>query len=343
VDIRGLDFIEAVRLLSDRSGFLPDCLKALGKGERKPVDRKAAERPIDTPLPPLPVLPLARQVRAVEGFLEALLDMVPTAGEEGDAYLASRGCLPPGMSGLAFMLPSQACGPLAARLSKGRLASDMLKAGILKDGQFGKPPRLAWWGNVCLLPCHTRQGAAAYLIGRRLDWQPGDGFGKYINQPCYTGAARIPYGLPMLATATGRPADGREWPGAGYGGDFLLVEGALNALGAAALGWPALALLTRLQVHDHLDRHGAAAKALEPLLPALLDCRRVLVVPDSDAGLKGEEGQALAFKLVAWLRERGCQSSIASVESLGLTGSASLEVKDIADAAAIAASKARQI
>jgi len=88
-------------------------------------------------------------------------------------------------------------------------------------------------------------------------------------------------------------------------GDVLLVEGPLDALGAAALGWPAVALLCRPQAHDYRDRHGAAARMLAAHLPALRDVARVAVVPDADPGRKGAEGEALAARLVGWLRAAG--------------------------------------
>jgi hypothetical protein len=97
------------------------------------------------------------------------------------------------------------------------------------------------------------------------------------------------------------------------------------------LGWPAVALLTRLQTHDYADRHGAAAVALEPHLPALRDVRRVRVVPDADAGAKGAEGEALAARLVGWLRYAGVQADVARLADL--VPDAPEECKDLADIA----------
>jgi len=283
-------------------------------------------------------LALDAQADAVEAFLAHLLELVPEACKEGDAYLVERGCRPAGMSGLAYLLPGDACRSLTARLAADPRADLLLRAGLLRPAESGKPQRLPWWGRVCLLPCCTSTGRPAYLVGRRLDWQEGDAVGKYLNQPGSGGAVRLPFGLPMLAAATGRPADGRAWPKGDKAQDLLLVEGPLDALGAAVLGWPAVGLLTRLQAHSPDDRHGAAARALDPLLPALLDCRRVLVVPDNDPGPKGVEGQALAARLVAWLRHAGAQAKVATLADLGLVegdelGWAGCKTKDLADAA----------
>ena len=96
----------------------------------------------------------------------------------------------------------------------------------------------------------------------------------------------------------------------------LLVEGPLDALGAACLGWPAVALLTRLQARNYRDRDGAAARMLDAHLPALRDVRRVRVVPDADAGDKGAEGEALAARLVAWLTFSGVRADVARLVDL---------------------------
>jgi hypothetical protein len=334
VDIRGLAYLDAARELAHLAGWWPEGLEDDGR------PASAAPRRAPAPLPPeVPAMPQEAQLAAVEGFLDHLLAIAPNACKDGNAYLAARGCLPTGADGLAYLLPGDADRLLAARLAADERAPLFRQAGVLRPTEDGKPPRLAWWGRVCLLPCMTMTGRPAYLVGRRLDWHTGDRWGKYINQPCAAGAARWPYGLPMLAAATGRPADGRRWPGSGRGaGDLLLVEGALDALGAAVLGWPAVALLTRLQAHDYRDRHGSAARALEPLLPALLGCRRVLVVPDNDTGAKGDEGQALAARLVGWLRNAGARAKVATLADLGLVpaddmGMAACPIKDLADAA----------
>ena len=341
VDVRGLPYLDAARELARLGGWWPAGL------ETRPPDAPGAPiaaRSIsqDPPAQSRPAgpepLPLDAQADAVEAFMSHLVDLVPDAAAEGDAYLVDRNCRPRGMSGLAYLLPGDACRPLTARLAADPRADLFLRAGLLRPAEDGKPQRLPWWGRVCLLPCCTFTGRPAYLVGRRLDWQEGDAVGKYLNQPADRGAVRLPFGLPMLATATGRPGDGRAWPAGGKAQDLLLAEGPLDALGAAVLGWPALGLLSRLQAHSPDDRHGAAARALDPLLPALLDCRRVLVVPDNDPGRKGLEGQALAARLVAWLRHAGARAEVATLADLGLVRTDDLgweecEIKDLADAA----------
>jgi hypothetical protein len=215
---------------------------------------------------------------------------------------------------------------LAATLAEGPQADLLSRAGLLKL-EAVKPPRLAWWDRVALLGCRDAAGSLAYLVGRRLDWTDGDRWPKYLNQGAAGGAVRWPFGLPALYRAAGRlPGEANI-----KAGDVLLVEGPLDALGAAVLGWPAVALLTRLQTHDYADRHGAAAVALEPHLPALRDVRRVRVVPDADPGDKGAEGEALAARLAGWLRYAGGQADVARLADL--VPDAPEGCKDLADIA----------
>jgi len=312
VDVRGLDFLDAARLLAEKGGWMPDCLRDAGETAPRCPPRPASKGGLcpDTPPPPRPVEPPAMppdaQWMAAAVFLSALADLDPDAAPEGEAYLRGRGCLPHGWpEGVAYRLRADLCGKLAAHLAAMPEAPDLLRAGLLKPAEAGKPPRLAWWGDCVLLVCHDAEAWPVYLLARRLDWRDGNRPGKYLNQPCGGGAVRWPFNLPALYHAAGRlPA----WPvklPPEHAGDVLLVEGPLDALGAAALGWPAVALLCRPQAHDYRDRHGAAARMLEAHLPALRDVARVAVVPDADPGRKGAEGEALAARLVGWLRAAG--------------------------------------
>ena len=313
VDVRGLDFLDAARLLAEKGGWMPDCLRDAGKTAPRCPPRPASKGgPCpDTPPPPRPVEPPAMppdgQWWAAAVFLSALAGLDPDAAPEGEAYLRGRGCLPHGWpEGVAYRLRADLCGKLAAHLAAMPEAPDLLRAGLLKPAEAGKPPRLPWWGDCVLLVCHDAEACPVYLLARRLDWRDGDRLGKYLNQPCPPGGPiRWPFNLPALYHAAGRlPA----WPvklPPEHAGDVLLVEGPLDALGAAALGWPAVALLCRPQAHDYRDRHGAAARMLEAHLPALRDVARVRVVPDADPGKKGAEGEALAARLVGWLRAAG--------------------------------------
>jgi len=311
VDVRGLPFLDAARLLAEKGGWMPDCLRDTEKdrpGCPRKAERKGGPCP-DTPPPPrAPVgaaMPPDAQWTACAVFLSALSDLDPDAAPEGEAYLRGRGCLPHGWpEGVAYRLRADLCGKLAAHLAAMPEAPDLLRAGLLK-AEAGKPPRLAWWGECVLLVCHDAEAYPVYLLARRLDWRDGDRLGKYLNQPCGGGAVRWPFNLPALYHAAGRlPA----WPVTAApekAGDVLLVEGPLDALRAAALGWPAVALLNRPQAHDYKDRDGAAARMLEAHLPALRDVARVRIVPDADPGKKGAEGEALAARLVGWLRFAG--------------------------------------
>jgi len=281
--------------------------------------------------PPVPVLDHEAQVDAALAFVSALVEMVPNAARAAEDYLRSRGCLPACGAVGCWVLPADACKPMAARLAAGPDAGLLTRAGLLKPAADGKPPRLPWWDTVALLGCYDAAGRLAYYVGRRLDWRDGDRWGKYINQGTAGGAVRWPYNLPALYRAAGRLPAWPVAPDPAKAGDMLLVEGPLDALGAACLGWPAVALLTRPLAHDYADRHGAAARMLEPHLPALRDVRRVLVVPDADAGDKGAEGEALAARLVGWLRAAGCRAEVARL--VDLCPDAPEGCKDLADVA----------
>ena len=318
VDVRGLDFMEAARLLADLTGYTPEALQGApiaGKPPRMPA--KPAPVPIWTPAPSMPK---EAQAEAVAAFLRELRAAYPKTGEEGTAYLVRRGVMEPDVvDGAAYLLPADLCRPLAAKLAAGPLAPALLQAGILKAAQDGKPVRLAWWDRVCLVPCETKEGRPVYLVGRRVDWTPEAVGGKYINQGTAAGAVRYPLGLPALYEAARRRAD------------LLLVEGPLDALGAGCLGFHALALCGRLQGVNFTSEAGAVAAMLSPHLDALLLCRKVQVVPDADAGDKGRQGEHLAADLVGWLKARGIRADVATLVDLKCPP----ECKDLADAAAL--------
>ena len=331
VDVRGLAFMDAARLLGEKGGWMPEALQGPAPAGSPP--RKPAPRPEPPPqVEPVAVMNPDAQAAAVQIFLAELLAMNPAAAEGGRAYLRGRGCLPDGWPDLAFLLRGDDCPRLAALLAAGPDAPAMVQAGILKPAEAGRPPRLVWWDRVCLLVCMDRRGRAAYLVGRRMDWKPGTAGGKYLNQSTAAGAVRLPFGLPCAyaqdpALAGLLPAFPRS-----TAGDLLLVEGPLDALGAVALGWPAVAMLNRPQAAaDYLNRDTAAARMLDPHLPALRDCRRVVVMPDRDEGPKGDEGKRLALRLVAWLRAAGCRAEAQTLPDL--FPDAPAECKDLAELA----------
>ena len=334
VDKRGLAFVDAVAELCRMAGWTPPTWQ--NEGLRCPTRTERAlthtKTPPAPPRPPtVPTMPPEAQLDAALAFVSALGDLVPDADRQGDAYLAGRGCLPDGWPGGAWMLPADACKPLALQLATGPDADLLTRAGLLKPADGDKPLRLAWWDRVCLLGCYDPAGCLAYFIGRRLDWTEGDRWGKYINQGTAGGAVRWPFNLCALYHAAGRLRCWPVEPDPDKAGDVLLVEGPLDALGAACLGWPAVGLLARLQAHDYADRDGAAARMLEAHLPALRDVRRVRVVPDADPGPKGAEGEALAARLVGWLTYAGVRADVARL--VDLVPDAPEGCKDLADVA----------
>jgi len=329
VDKQGLAFVDAVAELCRVTGWTP-----AGWDQGRPAGSAPPRVPCPAPPPtrapagPTITMTPEAQRDAARAFVSALLDLVPAAGLHGEDFLTLRGCFPVGGAVGCWVLPAEACKPLAARLAAGPEADLLTRAGLLKPAADGKPPRLPWWDRVAVLGCKDEAGRLTYLLGRRLDWTAGDRWGKYINQATAGGTVRWPFNLCALYQAAGR----RRWPvepDQTKAGEVLLVEGPLDALGAACLGWPAVALLTRLQAHDYADHDGAAARMLEAHLPALRDVRRVLVVPDADPGTKGEEGEAMAARLAAWLRFAGARAGVARL--VDLCPNAPKDCKDLAD------------
>ena len=340
VDRRGLPWWDAVAELCRLARWTPESLRDAEKSRAgcPRIDFRGGGLGPDTPQTPRraepPTMAQGDQWAAACAFLGAVVDLVPDAAAQGAAYLASRGCLPAGWAGGAWMLTGEDCRRVGDRLARGPDADLLTRAGILKPAQDGKPVRLAWWDRVALLTCYDPEGCPAYFVGRRLDWKDGDRAGKYINQPTGAGAVRWPFNLPALYHAAGRLDAWPVKPAPDKAGDVLLLEGPLDALGAACLGWPAVALLNRPQAHNYADRDGAAARMLDAHLPALRAVRRVRVVPDADPGPKGAEGEALAARLVGWLRAAGCRAAVATLADL--CPHAPEACKDLADAAAAA-------
>lgn len=337
LDVNGLEFADAVAFLAEKTGFWPAGWDRMGKSasESTRTRRKAPARHPDTPTRAKPVaaplLTQNAQARAVQTFLEELSELFPETADKGAEYLKGRGCLPQGGPPVAYLLPRSIGPALLDALKNHPERAALERAGLLKPAGDGKPDRLPWWGDVVLLVCHAADVPAGYLkpvylVGRRLDWKPGDQAGKYINQPTRAGAVRYPFGPPAMHLP-------RRWfpLDSAKAGAVLLVEGILDALGANVLGWPAVALLTRPQAHNPTDRHGAAATMLADHLPALRDAQQLLVIPDADAGEKGATGEALAAKLVGWLRAGGCRAAVATLAEL--CPDAPAHCKDLADVA----------
>ena len=332
VDKRGLPFVDAVAELCRLTGYAPEGWKKEAPGCPRNASKTVALVSMPPAPPASPAMDPEAQAAAAAAFLHALAEVHPDARAEGDSYLAGRGILPPSWPpGIAYKLPADLCGPLAERLAADPDAERLLEAGLLKPAEDGKPPRLPWWGDAVLFVCRDAEAWPAYLVARRLDWKHGDRWGKYINQPTAGGAVRWPFNLPALYAAAGR-LPGWPWkPARDKAGDLLLAEGPADALGAAVLGWAAVALLTRPQAAGPEDRQSGACKMLEAHLPALRALRRVRVVPDADPGKKGAEGEALAAKLVAWLRAAGCRAEVSALADL--VPDLPPDCKDLADVA----------
>lgn len=343
LDVAGMEWQPAVRYMAKMAGRVPDCVKTWDLLDK--LDGKAAQdapgtlpgglaisqHPPKTPprIEP-PTLPPEDQALACRIYLDNLLAVHPEAQALGDAYLESRGTLAAGLPPCAYDLPADKAEAMLARICKGDAADLLLAAGLLKPAEDGKPLRLqwgAWAGDCCLLAHLDPRGRPVAFIARRLGFMPGDPVGKYLQQTYSRGAVRWPFGLPTLY----RPPCVSWKPDRDKAGEVLVVEGTLDALGAAVLGWPALAFSMRPQARHWKDWTGACARMLEAHLPELCR-RRVRVVPDNDPGEKGETGLALAARLVGWLRAAGC--ALAEVSTMeDLLPDLPPDCKDLGDAA----------
>jgi len=328
IDKEGLELWDAVRVLADACGFHPEGLDTTARAPSRPAVRPA---PIAPPEPQL--MPADAQANACKVFLEALQDIYPAAENEGAHYLRRlRRVLPDGFPSVAWHLPPEAEADLTARLAASPVLDDLLRAGLMKPAEDGKPLRLqwgAWAGSVILLAHHNAQGEVLCFNARRYDHKPGDRLGKYLQQTFSRGANRIPFGLPTLY----RPRWLAWEPAPAHAGDCLLVEGNLDALGGACLGLPALGLCGRLQARNYHDDQSATARMLDPHLSALRDRHRVLVMPDNDPKEEtARQGVAMASRLVANLRAADVRAELVTLQELAPDAPA--DCKDLADLAA---------
>lgn len=327
---RGMAYIDAIRFLAERGGWTPPGL-GTANDDTATAPRTAPPRQAETTS--APVMPSDEQADAVSLFLSALCSVDAEAWQGGAKYLRGRGCLPAGWPrGDVVLLRDEAMAPLAERLrGMGKDVTNLLeRAGIIRDAT-GQP---IWRDAAALFVCRREDTAPVYLLGRRIHWQPGDSLPKYFNQKTAGGAVRWPFNLPALYATAGqaRPQEVigmPAWPR--LKDTALLVEGAADALGAAVLGWPALAMLSRPQARGHRDDSSACMRMLKPHMEALALFRRVLVVPDDDGGGKGDDGLTHAAQLAAALTAQNIEARTATVREL--VPHAPHEVKDLADAA----------
>jgi hypothetical protein len=330
---QGMGFLDAVRYVADLTGHRP-----AGLGEDR--GRASKPRPKPTPMPAkieTPSMPPEEQAEACRIYLEALCEVDPMAEGGGAAYLGpnpahkGRNVLPEGWPSIAYAQFADNEGALTEALMP---HSDLLiRAGLMREADDKGPVRLQWgafYGTLILLAHHDEKGNVAGLNARRFDWSEGDRFGKYLYQKNEHGARRVLFGLPMLY----RPSWLAWRPAREHAGDLLIVEGQLDALGAACLGRSALALGGRVQASGAKDTHSRTATMLEPHLSALREMKRILVLPDNDTDkAKAAQGIALAGKLVAMLNAEGCRAEITSLDKLGFAIKEGC--KDLADVAAV--------
>jgi hypothetical protein len=331
---QGMDFLDAVRHVADLTGYRPAGLGDDRGGASKP---RPKARPIMPVRPQIPAMPPDEQAEACRIYLDALCEVEPASTDSGAAYVGpnpahrGRNVLPEGWPPIAY---AQFPDNESARTEALMPHSDLLiRAGLMKGADEKGPVRLQWggfYGTLILLAHHDERGRVAFFAVRRYDWYDGDRFPKYLRQTTERGAQRIPFGLASIY----RPAPMTWRPAPEHAKELLIVEGELDALGAACLGRSALALGGRVQASGAKDTHSRTATMLEPHLTALRDIKRILVLPDNDADrAKAAQGIALAGKLVALLNAEGCRAEIASLDKLGFAINEGC--KDLADVAAV--------
>jgi hypothetical protein len=176
-------------------------------------------------------------------------------------------------------------------------------------------PKLIWRDDTVILPCIARAGnGPVFAIGRRMAWEPGDNFPKYLMGSCTRGAYRAPYGLPSLRAA------------ADAGDPLYILEGATDALAAETLGHRAIAMLGRPCAINDTDERSTGVQQLTYVLDDLRRCREVIVVSDKDLSPKSTEtGVRLAARLASWLRARGVNGVNRTMDDLSYG-----EYKDLA-------------
>jgi DNA primase len=332
---QGMPFLDAVRYVSELTGHRPAGLGDNKAGASKPRPKAAQPAPpakIETP-----TMPPEEQAEACRIYLDALCEVEPQSPDSGAAYLGpnpahrGRNVLPEGWPSIAYaQFPDNEQTLTEALMPNSDL---LIRAGLMKPADDKGPVRLQWGafaGTLIWLAHHDEKGNVAGLVARRFDWQEGDRMGKYLYQRGTDGARRVLFGLPMLYL----PPCLAWRPSSDHAGELLIVEGQLDALGAACLGRAAIALGGRVQASGASDTHSRTATMLEPHFTKLREMKRILVLPDNDADkTKAAQGFALAGKLVAMLHAEGCNAEVAALDKLGL--SIKEGCKDLADVAAV--------
>ncbi|RMH05146.1 MAG: DNA primase [Planctomycetota bacterium] len=311
MEMDGLDFLEALRLLAEEAGVE---LPRLGRGEgggdsgRRQAAREALRR--------------ARELYRAE--------LASPAAAPARAYLAERGLREETLETFGVGWAPAEPGWLAGRLLREGFSEQVLtEAGLVVRPEGGGRLRDRFWDRI-VFPVADRAGRTVGFGGRYLPGSRAEerGLGKYVNSPegPLFPKRRLLYGLDRLAAALREaPADA----------PILLCEGYLDVLLLVQAGFPcAVAALGTALTEDHaraLRRHGrAVALLLDPdeagrraafragrILVAEGIPVRVVDLPDGvdpadmvSSGRTGELSQRLAesrdildWRLDSWVRK----------------------------------------
>jgi hypothetical protein len=340
VDVEQMPFLEAVEYMAGRSGYIPRGVadsKKRRAGEKitpsqstqshRKTQRKVRTAGKTSP----PVIAKEEQSELVSRFLDKLQEIDPTSRDRGFFYVRNRGCLIPRHQFIPFFLravnaeragelwktPGNQFVEMAYALSAE--ASKQVAAALLaeNDGErfeaaglvSRKSGRCLWRNETVLFVCRDLDLSPLYLVGRPTETKKGP---KYISQSCQGGAIRYPFGLPsLILPSQGWPLEDNARPG-----ELVITEGAMDALASMSFGLPALAMLSRPSAGGVKDDYSAAHRMLSPHIELLQEKKQILVLPDNDAGEKGQLGRKKAGELVGWLKARGCAAKIAKMEEV---------------------------
>jgi len=200
----------------------------------------------------------------------------------------------------------------------------LLSTGFIKEGPDAKGrPRWMCWDRSLLIGCRGADVAGGDAPveawrARRCDWSPNTAtpLPKYLNQSGEQGCH--PFGWRALREAMAAH------------GDLIIVEGALDAVGARMLGRFALGMNTRPGT-TKAESYAATMQAawFRAHAAQLAACRRVLVLPDADdTPAAVAEGKLCADVLSGYLRSLQIAAEPTSMADLGFAGA-----KDLAKAA----------
>jgi hypothetical protein len=241
----------------------------------------------------------AEQAKAGGLWVEILDKVSPSALRAGEAYMISRGGDPEHIraTGGCRRLDRGDWYNISVAANAHPDADLLLAAGLMKLRE-GKRVA-AWFDEVALGSCLSREGAPAFFWARRLYPERFLPNMKYQNQ--IVGQSRyIPFGMDAVLTASSQR------------GILRIVEGPITALGSRSLtdghAAPTAAMLRR----PGWERNPGPQEVMWTfLLEELRRCERVEICPDNDQEpAKLAVGVKMAGNMAYWMRLQGVRGVV---------------------------------